>query len=407
MKPSHIAPRIAVLFVCAVVLTACSDSGPKQRGPAPPVPVSAAQAVARDMPVTLQVVGRGEAFESVVVKSRLDGQVEAVLFTEGRQVKRGDVLIRLDPADYAARLQQAEATFARDAALVAKARADSERYAMLKERKFVSEEKVSDVRTSENTARANQRASQSAVDLARLQLSYATIHAPIDGVIGARLVFPGTVVKNNDTPLAVINRVRPLLVSFTVPEKYLPRLRAALKSRADGVRVDIAVPGDDSPPRAGRLRFIDNTVDASTGTILMKAEVANDDEQLAPGQFLSVSLLLDTLPQAVTVPDPAIQQGADGNYVYVVKDDGRVDLRPVEVSASDAGVTAVAKGLQVGETVVTDGHLRLEPGVKVTVRPPAGSAANAADDTDQSGRSGHSSPASPSPSSSDSAKQSP
>jgi len=358
---------IALLAACAAALVACSEGDTHKKNQPPPVPVVVARAEARDIPVTLRVVGRAEAFESVVLKSRVDGQVSKVLFTEGEHVKRGDALILLDPADYASRLQQAEAVLARDAALIAKARSDTARYTQLKERKFVSEEKVNDIRTSEDTARANQRASLSAAELAKLQLSYTTIRSPIDGIVGARIVFPGSSVKNNDTPLALINRVQPLLISFSVPEKHLLPLRAAFRS--GDMQVTVSVANDSSFSRRSRVRFIDNAVDSATGTILMKAELPNEDELLTPGQFVNISILVNTLNKAITVPDAAIQQGAEGNYAYVVKDDASVEMRPVEVSASDAGMTAVTKGLQIGETVVTDGQLRLEPKVKVKIKP--------------------------------------
>ncbi|MFZ4536687.1 efflux RND transporter periplasmic adaptor subunit [Propionivibrio sp.] len=332
------------------------------------MPVTTAKALERDIPVTLQVVGRAEAYESVTLKSRVDGQVAAVLFTEGQHVKQGDVLIRLDPTDFAARLQQAEASAARDAALVAKTRSDTARYVALKERNFVSEEKVNDIRTNEAAASANLRASRATVELARLQLTYATIRAPFTGVVGARLVFPGSSIKINDTALAVVNRVRPLLISFSVPEKHLPRLRAALGSgggKTSRMTVDVSLPGEKSQHIEGEVRFLDNAVDSATGTILMKALLPNADEKLTPGQFLNVTLLLDTLLKAVTVPNEAIQQGAEGNFVFVVKEDSSVEMRKLETAASDGGLTAIGKGLQAGETVVTDGQLRLAPGVKI------------------------------------------
>ena len=365
--------RIGLTTCCILAMTACSDGDTGKKGPPPPVPVAAAKAVARDIPVTLQVVGRAEAFENVALKSRIDGQVAEVLFAEGQHVKRGDILIQLDPADYMARLRQAEATVTRDTALIAKAKADTARYSMLKERKFVSDEKVNDVRTNESTALANQQASKSAADLARLQLSYATIRAPIDGVVGARIVFPGTAIKNNDTTLAVINRIQPLLVSFPVPERHLPRLRAAFRAaRSDtsGIPVSITTPESGATSGwQGRIRFIDNAVDSATGTVLMKAEFPNVDEQLTPGQFVNVSIRINTLKDSVAVPDEAIQQGAENNYVYIVKEDHGVELRPVETAASDGGLTAVTSGIALGETVVTDGQLRLEPGVKVKIKP--------------------------------------
>lgn len=351
-------------------LAACSEGETKKKAEPPPVPVTTAKAVERDVPVTLQVVGRAEAYESVALKSRIEGQVDAVLFTEGQQVKQGDVLIRLDPADFSARLRQTEATAARDEALIAKSRADTERYAALKARNFVSEEKVNDIRTSEAAAQANLRASKAAAELSRLQLSYTVIRAPITGVLGARLVFPGTAIKANETIVTVINRVRPLLISFSVPEKHLPRMREAMKS--GHMKVDVSLPSDASLHFEGEVRFIDNAVDVTTGTILMKAELPNTDEKLTPGQFLNVTVLLDTLTKAVTVPAEAVQQGADGNFLFVVKADRTVENRRIEVAASNAGVTAISKGVLAGETVVIDGQLRLNPGIKIREAGPSG-----------------------------------
>ena len=375
--------RLALLLISLVTLAACSEGNAKKKGEAPPVPVTTAKAATRDIPVTLKVVGRAEAYESVVLKSRVDGQVAAVLFTEGQHVKQGDPLIRLDPSDFAARLHQAEATAARDEALIAKSRSDTARYTALKERNFVSEEKVNDIRTNEAAAAANLRASKAAAEVARLQLSYATLRAPFSGVVGARLVFPGSSVKINDTTLAVVNRIRPLLVTFSVPEKHLPRLRAAIAAATERrMKVDVSLPSDTAQHYEGEVHFLDNAVDATTGTILMKAKLPNNDEKLTPGQFLNVTLLLDTLKDAVTIPNEAVQQGAEGNFVYVVKDDHSTEVRAITTAAADGGVTAVAKGLSAGETVVTDGQLRLAPGVKVKLRdaaesktPPAPTAA--------------------------------
>ncbi len=358
--------RLALILIPVLALSACSDSKAKKKPPSPPVPVVTAKAEARDIPVELKVVGRAEAFESVTIKSRVDGQVVSVHFTEGQHVKKGDVLIRLDPSDYTARLAQAEGTAVRDSALLAKTRADTQRYSTLRERNFVSEEKVNDIRTNEAAATANQKASAAAAEVARLQLSYTTIRAPISGTVGARLVFPGTSVKVNDTVLAVVNRPNPLLVAAPIPEKHLPRLRAAMKN--GGLPVDVSLPSDRSQAFRGSVRFIDNAVDTATGTVLIKAEIANPDEKLTPGQFLNLSLILETLKDAVTVPNEAVQQGAEGNYIYVAKEDGTVENRNVQVLAAHEGYSAIGKGIQLGETVITDGHLRLTPGAKIKAK---------------------------------------
>lgn len=343
-------------------------SSSQAKKPPPPVPVAVAQAGLRDMPVLLELVGRGEAYESVTLKSRVDGQVVEVPFTEGQRLAVGDVLIRLDPADFKAKAAQAEANLARDQALLKKARADAERYQALQRQGFVSDEKVAETRANAEAMEATVRADQAALELARLQLGYTTLRAPFSGVAGAKLVHPGAAVKVNDTVLVVVNRVRPLYVSFSVPEKHLPRIRAAM---AKGLlKVTVGMAGDSTQTFSGAVRFIDNAVDATTGTIRMKAELANTTESLSPGQFLNVGLMLDTLRDAVVVPAEAVQQGPEGAFVYVVKPDAETALRKVEIATTRDGLAVIAKGLDAGETVVTDGHSRLVPGAKVKIKTP-------------------------------------
>jgi len=337
-----------------------------------PVPVIVAKAQGGSMPVLLNVVGRAEAYEGVTVKSRVDGQVLAVNYTEGQAVRQGDVLLRLDPADFNARVAQAEAVVAKDQAQVAKARADLERYQGLKARGFVSDEKVNEVRTNEAAAAATLKADQAALELARLQQSYTTVRAPFSGIVGARLVFPGSTVKINDTALAVVNRVDPLYVSFAVPERHLQRLRQAVSKGP--MPVQIALPGSKEAGFEGKAKFIDNAVDATTGTIQMKALLDNKGARLTPGQFLNVSMVLDQVSDSVLVPNEAVQQGADGNFLYAVKADDTVEVRKLEIIASHQGMTAIGKGVAVGETVVTDGQLRLTPGATIKAKPAGGAA---------------------------------
>jgi multidrug efflux system membrane fusion protein len=358
---------VAVLLAAAGIwwYIAGSAAAPEKKAP-PAVPVLMAKAELRDVPLTLELSGRAEAFESVSLKARVDGQVVAVSFAEGHHVARGDVLVRLDPADYEARLRQAEANLARDQAQFSKAQSDVDRAVSLKAKGFVSDAGVETARAASLGAEATVKADRAALDLARLQLDYATVRAPFNGIVGARLVFPGTAVKSNDTILAVVNRVRPIFVTFSVPEKYLPRLRIGMKGK--GSDITVTVPGDKTG-LIGTVRFLDNAVDATTGTVQMKAQLANDSEKLAPGQFVDVSLAIETLAQTVTVPAEAIQQGPDGSFVYVVKadqnDELRVELRKVTLAATQRNLAAVKDGLVAGETVVTDGQLRLVPGAAV------------------------------------------
>ncbi len=334
----------------------------------PPVPVKVAQARVQDVPEWIEVVGRGIASESVTLKARVDGQVASVPFNEGQHVAKGDILVKLDSADLEAKLRQAEANLARSRAQQAKARVDVERYTGLRQSGFVSEEKVSDLRASLQAADAAVLADQAAVDLARLQLGYTTVRAPIAGIVGAKLVYPGSAVKVNDTNLALINRVRPLHIGFAVPEKYLSRLRAALTQGKPMARV--AVGNDWAKAIEAPVVFIDNAVDTGTGTIQLKASAANDNETLAPGQFVAVRLKLGTWAGAATLPAEAVQQGPQGSYVYVVKPDMGIEQRKIVLVDSRDGVAVVTQGLKDGETVVTDGHLRLTPKSKVSIKAP-------------------------------------
>jgi multidrug efflux system membrane fusion protein len=329
-----------------------------------PVPVLATKAISRDMPIALDLVGRGEAYESVSVESRVDGQVRDVLYKEGQHVHTGDVLLHLDPSDFDARLKQAEADRAKDLALLKQAQAQVVRYQALKQQGFVSDEKVNDLIAAADATKATVSADQSNIDLARLQLSYATIRAPISGSVGARLVFPGTAIKTNDTVLAVINRVHPLLVSFALPENHLAELRTEL---AQGVvKALVSVPGSKDAYSAV-VNFIDNAVDPATGTLLVKAQLDNLDEKLSAGQYLRVTLILKTLKHAVVVPSEAVQQGPNGTVVYVINPDNSITIRKADVTYSRDGLSAIASGVQAGETVVTDGHLRLTPKSKVKI----------------------------------------
>jgi multidrug efflux system membrane fusion protein len=368
IKPRSILLLVAVLAAGGTATWYYSKAelpaaGKKGQG-SPAVPVRLAQAAMRDMPLKLAITGRTEAYETVTLKSRVEGQVQNVVFTEGQHVRQGDVLLRLDPADFQARLNQAEANLARSRAQTAKARADVERYIALREKGFVSEEKVSEMRTAAAATESTANADAAAAELARLQHSYTVVKAPFSGIVGAKLVFPGSAVKVNETALVVINRVNPLYVGFAVAEKYLPQLQTAMRSGGRSMKAAITLPGGTGSWQ-GDVRFIDNGVDTATGTIQLKAIVPNADEKLAPGQFVGVSLILDTLKDAVVIPPEAVQQGTGGSFLFVAKEDGTVEVRKVRIAAMQQEFAIIAEGLAAGEAVVTEGQLRLTAGARI------------------------------------------
>ena len=403
----------------------CSDrSGgtAKAQGPPPPVPVGVATAEQRLVPVQVAAVGNVQAIATVGVKSQVAGQITQVHFTEGREVKRGDLLFTIDQRPFEAALQQAQANVGRDtaqlhqmeAALAQRqaeivqaqanlerdqaqwemARTQDARYKDLVNKELVAREQYDQVRTTlaalsatvqadraalENAkasvraaeaqmenARAAIKAGEALVEAARLQLGYTTIRAPMEGRTGNLLVQAGNVVKNNeDNPLVVIAQVHPIYVSFAVPEYHLATIK---KYRAEGTLKVEAVPGDTKRPVTGVVTFVNNAVDATTGTIQLKATFQNSDSALWPGQFVDVGLTL-TAENAIVVPTQAVQAGQHGPYVFVVKPDSTVESRSVKPGRRLAREVVVDQGLKAGERVVTDGQLRLMPGARVEVKP--------------------------------------
>lgn len=352
-----------------LALAGCSGgSGEAPKAASKPgVPVTVATVESRTLPVRLAAVGNGEAVRSVAVKARVDGQIDRAFFTEGQEVKAGDLLFQLDPRPLQALLAQAEAKLAGDRAQLAQAQSKERRYLDLQARNFVSGEFYAQVRTDLEAAQANLRADQAAVDNARVQLEYTTIRSPVAGRTGKILIQPGNLVKANDTnALVVINQLTPIYVSFTVPEQHLTDLRQGLAQGPLAVRAQ--VPQDGGDPAMGHLAFIDNAVDAGTGTVRLKAVFDNRDKGLWPGQFLNVTLTLREQPDALVVPATAVQAGPRGQYVFVVDGEKKVALREVVVDRVDDAQAVIAQGLTVGEVVVASGQLRLTPGATVVVQ---------------------------------------
>ncbi len=365
--------RLLAVVAVELALAACGGGGDPSGGNAP-VPVTVATVEQRTMPVSFRAIGTVEATETVAVKARIGGELQRVFFTEGDAVRVGQPLFAIDPRPHRAALDQAEALLARDQALLAKAEADIERYAGLVEQDFVTREQYDQIKVDAAALEAAVAADRASVETARLDLEYCTISSPVDGRTGAVNVKAGNLVKaNDDTPLVTINRTQPIYVAFTVPSQLLPKV---LARRADGIRVLAALPGDDGPPSEGTLSFVDNAVDSRTSTVLLKATFANPDERLWPGQFVDVTAILGSEPDRVVCPAPAVQTGQQGHYVYVVGADSTAELRPVTVDRMDEHDAVIDSGLAAGETVVTDGQLRVKPGIAVQVRPPAAGTAS-------------------------------
>jgi len=340
---------------------------------APAVPVSVAKAVKMTVPVRLHAIGNVEPYTTVAVKARIDGQIVAVHFKEGDEVRQGQTLFEIDRRPFEAQLAQAQANLAKDRALLDHAKEQDKRYQDLLQQKFVSPDAYAQIKTNVETAAAQARADEAAIQAVQLQLSYCTIRSPITGYAGKIQIQEGNLVKANDTnPLVVVNQVVPVNVSFSVPEQ---RLAAVRKYQADGeLRVTTQIPGAAEAQVPGKLSFIDNTTDMTTGTIRLKAEFANADKALWPGQFVDVVLTLTQEDDALVIPPTAIQNGPNGQYVFVVKPDATVELRDIKVTRTEGDHAVVASGLQPGDTVVTVGQLRLAPGVKVSISDAKGSA---------------------------------
>jgi len=335
------------------------------KGP-PAVPVMVAAAESRTVPVRLEAIGNVEAHLTVAIKARVDGEIVAVNFKEGQEVRKNQVLFRIDPRPYVAALKQAEANALRDAAGRDHAFAQEKRYQELLEKNFVSKDAYAQFRTNAQTADAIAKASEAALQNARLNVEYCTIASPIDGVAGRVLIQAGNLVKANDVnPLVVINEVRPIYVNFGLPEQQLAPVREYMQKGA--LTVEASLPAPAKRTVAGRLIFIDNAVDPSTGTIRMRAQYANEDAALWPGQFVNVSIRLYDEPNAIVIPAGALQTAQEGQYVFVIGKDMAAQVRKVTVERTE-GDNAIVKGVAKGELVVTRGALRLAPGTKVQVR---------------------------------------
>lgn len=370
-----------VLALAAIIVVWRLSSGVEAppagaQTPPPGIPVTPGTVVARDVPVFLQGIGTVQAYNSVSVKSRVDGQIVRVDFKEGQDVKEGDPLFQIDPRPYQAALEQAQAAKQKDEAQLVGAKLDLARYEKLLGTGYQTRQSYDNQTALVAQLQAAIKGDEAQIDTAKLNLSYTDIRSPIDGRLGARLVDKGNLVHASDNaPLVTITEIKPIFVSFTLPQETLDELRANHNKSALAV---LAYSGDRNEQLAdGRLTLIDNTIDQATGTIHLKARFDNEDERLWPGQFVNLRVIVSTRHNVATVPSQTIQNGPNGHYAYVIKPDNTVERRAVEVAAIQDDVAVVTKGLAPDERVVVDGQYRLTEGARVNPAPspnPSGAA---------------------------------
>jgi membrane fusion protein, multidrug efflux system len=347
---------------------------PEAKGGRPPAAqtVAVGAAVERPVPILVNAIGTVQSIATVIVKSRVDGQIADVHFEEGQEVKEGDLLFTIDNRGFQAQVAQAEATLERNRAQLERAQMEVKRQTELASRGVASAQKLEEVQTAVKVLEAAIRADEASIENARINLSYTTIRSPLTGKTGSINLKRGNIVKSNDTttqavPLVIITQLRPIYVSFTVPERHLAEIRAAMASE-ERLPVVATIPSQLQNPLTGILTFVDSQVDVATGTISLKAKFTNDDTQLWPGQFVNVSLTVGIQANAVVVPSAAIQIGQNGPYVFVAKSDSTVELRLVRPGRAVADKTVIEQGVKVGERVVVDGQLRLSNGTRVVIQ---------------------------------------
>lgn len=391
----------AWLLMCLFGCAARNDKSSKTKGGMPLTPVTVAQAEMRDIPIQVRQIGSVEPVAVIAVKAQISGELNQVFFKEGQEVKKGDQLFEIDPRPYQQALDQAQAALQKDIALVSQAEANlardqaqaanakqqAKRYAGLAAEGVISKDQNDSYQTTsqvqDQAVRADQAAitsaqasvvsDRSAIETAKLNLSYCYIRSPIDGRAGSLLLQAGNLVKANDTTALVnINQLQPVYVTFSAPEQLLPEIRRYNAAHALSVTGTGVEDGSNRPVTAtGQLTFIDNIVDSTTGTIKLKATFSNADHTLWPGQFITVVMTLRTLDHATVVPSEAIQSGQKGQFAFVVKPDQTVETRLVTVGQTIDNQIVVQSGISPGETVVTDGQLRLFPGAHIRVVPAA------------------------------------
>ncbi|RJQ14416.1 MAG: efflux RND transporter periplasmic adaptor subunit [Nitrospiraceae bacterium] len=358
---------ISFFLIAAIFLHACSKGESKPASKNTTFPVTVSAVINKDVPVQVRAIGNVEAYSTVAITARVAGELVNVNFREGQDVNKGDLLFTIDPRPYETALAAAKALLAKDMVLAKKAEDDLKRYTGLFREQLVSRDDYELVQTNAEALKATIEADRAAVENAGLQLGYCSVHAPVSGRTGSLLVNRGNLIRaNDDSPMVVINQVQPVYVNFSVPEQNLPEIKQYVASGRPVIEAFIS--GSDSAIAEGALTFVDNAVDTSTGMIKLKATFTNKDKKLWPGQFVNIVMTLTTQHDAIVTPSQAVLSGQQGQYVFVVKDDMSVESRPVGTDRTLNGETVITHGLQPGEKVVTDGQIRLAPGVKVEIK---------------------------------------
>jgi len=344
------------------------------------IPVVTAPVVRRDVPVWLEGLGNVSAFYTVTVKPQVDGRIDRVAFVEGQHVKKGDLLVQIDPRPFSIQLESAQANLSRDGANLTNAKLNEERYKILSAQNLISTQQLTDQQASVAQLTAQIASDQAQIDTARLNLDYARITSPIDGVVGVRIVDPGNVVHANDPGgLVVVTQIDPIAVFFILPEDDLSAVSTAM---AQGpLTVEVLSRAGDKPLGEGTLAVIDNQINQATATIRLKAIFANPQQLLWPNQFVKARLRLATRTNALVVPAAVVQHGPQGTFAYVVGADSAASMRPIAVEATQGDVAIVATGLREGEQVVVDGQAQLRPGSAVAPRPAAAATGSARAET--------------------------
>jgi membrane fusion protein, multidrug efflux system len=353
-----------LVAIVSLLLVGCSKKSPSAAA-SQAVPVLTAAAEQKTVPIMLSGFGSVEEYASVSLKAQITGILTTVHFTEGQMVKKGDLLLSIDPRPFEAALKLAQANLAKDQVQLKNAQTDAKRQKDLLDKGFASQNVYDNAATAAEALRAAVEADKASVDNALLQLEYCSIRSPIDGIIGKLFLNQGNLVKENDITVVTIRQITPIYVTFSFRQESLPEIREYMSKNK--LEVTVIGTSDKSQPEQGFLSFVDNAVGTSTGTILLRATFANEKQNLWPGQFVKVNLILTNEPNTVAIPSQAVQDSQTGQFVYVVKPDNTVEMTSVTVNRIVEGLSVV-EGLQPGQVVVIDGQLRLVPGAKVQIK---------------------------------------